>query len=155
MISTFDRVVDGEAEARCEFQDHLLRNVLLDERTGLAEQRHGGPLLLGIAEDADEDAGIPKVSSKLNVVDADEAGVAHGNLAAEGFADSALQKLAYALMSMGRHKDILRRSELGGVLLDQVGLDDITNLKLVEAINANAAFHPGSHFINFVLKAPE
>ena len=99
MISTFDRVVDGEAEARGEFQDHFLRDVLLDERTGLPEQRHGGPLLRGIAKDADEDAGILEVAAKLNVVDADEAGVAHGNFAAESFADSALQKFTTALVS--------------------------------------------------------
>src|SRR5436190_22268941 len=46
-------------------------------------------------------------------------------------------------------------SEFGGNFFDAVALDAVAGLKFVEAVDANAAFHAGANFVDFVLEAAE
>src|SRR5258705_9249576 len=45
------------------------------------------------------------------------------------------------------------RSQLGGDLLGRVSLNDVARLEIVVTIDADAAFHAGPHFVDFVLEA--
>ena len=60
-------------------------------------------LLVGIAQDADKDEGGFQIPGHIHVIDGDEAGLADGDLAPDGFADRALQEFAHALESQRRH----------------------------------------------------
>src|SRR6266487_794905 len=47
------------------------------------------------------------------------------------------------------------RSKFGCDFFDGVTLDDVANLKFVEAVDTNAAFHARTDFVDFVLEAAE
>src|SRR5436190_109989 len=49
----------------------------------------------------------------------------------------------------------LERSQFGGDFLGGVRLDHVADLKLVKAIDANAAIHAGPDFVDFVLEPAE
>src|SRR5439155_21655016 len=46
-------------------------------------------------------------------------------------------------------------SKFSGDFLDAVALDAVADLEFVEAIDANAAFHAGAHFVDFILETAE
>ena len=55
-----------------------------------------------------------------------------------------------------RHTTIpLFESQLLRDLLHRVALDVVADLELAEALDANAAFHAGAHFVDFVLEAAQ
>src|ERR1043166_3055499 len=45
--------------------------------------------------------------------------------------------------------------QFGGELFDGVGLDHVSDLKLVEAVDADAAFHAGANLVDLVLKTAQ
>src|SRR5208337_4902076 len=67
------------------------------------EQLKAALLLVGIAENTDENRRRLEVTSQVHVVDRDQAGFADVKFAADGLADFALQKFAHALESKGCH----------------------------------------------------
>ncbi len=82
------------------------------------EQGEAAPLLVRVAQDADEHDGRMQVSGDINVVHCDQAGVADLELAADDFADFALEQFAHPLKSEGRHWSQLLCYLLHGIALD-------------------------------------
>ena len=62
-------------------------------------------MLLRVAQDADENGGRVQIAGHVDIVDGDEAGLAHLKFPPDSLADFALEQLAHALESNGRHFD--------------------------------------------------
>src|SRR6266481_1678893 len=49
-------------------------------------------------------------------------------------------------------KPFIKKSEFLDDPFDRVALDCVADLKITKTVNANAAFHAGAHFIDFILE---
>src|SRR6266404_6152426 len=90
-IAAHNRVIHQEFECRSIFEYHGASNETLNAFAMACQQAKSAFLLLGRAQDADEDDGRVQIARDINVVHGDQAGLADGELAADSFADLALE----------------------------------------------------------------
>ena len=102
-VAAHDGIVHDEAQRGGVFQDHGLGHESLDAGAMFGEQRQAALLLVGVAEDADEDDGGLQVAGAVHVVDGDQAGLAHVEFAADGLADRALEQFAHSFVAEVGH----------------------------------------------------
>ena len=102
-VATRERVVHLKFESRRVFQGDSLCHQILDADAVLVELGEAELLLFLVAEDADEYRRGFEITRAVHVVDGDEADIAHVELAADGFANGALEQLANSLETKVRH----------------------------------------------------
>src|SRR5208337_1090922 len=102
-VAAHDGIVKGKFQPRRVFQDDGAGDQPLDADTMLIETLKAALLLVGIAENADEDRRGLEVARHVHVVDRNQPALADVAFTADGFADGALQKFAHALESEGWH----------------------------------------------------
>ena len=96
-----------------------------------------------------------EIRGNIDVVDGHDTDVCRMEFPGNDFAESSFQKFTDALESHRRHR--LARSRGGSEFLrdlfDSVGFDDVSDFKILEAGEENAAFHAGTDLADFVLKS--
>ena len=98
-VAAHDGIVEGKFQLRRVFQDDGLADEPLDAHAMLGEQLKAALLLVGIAEDADENGRGLEIAGHVDVVDRNQTAFAHMKFAADGFADFTLQQFTHALES--------------------------------------------------------
>jgi len=98
-VSALHRVIHDEAESWGVFEHDRPPNQALDAFPVLREQRKSAFLLLGPAQNTDENDSRMEVAGNVHVIDRNQAHFANLEFPADGFTDLALQKLADALDS--------------------------------------------------------
>ena len=85
------------------FKTTRLADHALNADAVLVEQLDAALLLVGVAENADEDDGGFEVAGHIHVVDGNQAAFVDVKFAADGLADFALQQFAHPFMSQIVH----------------------------------------------------
>lgn len=96
-VAARHRVVDHEFQSRSVFQNNGASHQALNALTVAREQTEPAFLLLGIAEDADENNCRVQVARDIDVIDRHQPRFIDREFAANDFADLALQEFAHPL----------------------------------------------------------
>ena len=102
-VTARHRVVDHKLQRGGIFQDHRSSHQALNPFAVACEQAQPAFLLLGIAEDTDENNSRVQVARHIDIIDRHQPRLGDREFAANDFADLALEQLAHALESKGRH----------------------------------------------------
>jgi hypothetical protein len=102
-VTSNDRIVDDKLESWCVFEHNGAADEALDALAMAGEHVEPALLLLGIAQDTDEDHRRMQVAGNVNVVDSYQTGLTHRNFTANDFANLPFQEFTHPLESKRGH----------------------------------------------------
>src|SRR5438270_2367118 len=91
-VSAHHRIVHNEFGRRCIFESHGAADQTLDSLTVPGQKVQPTFLLLGVAEDTDEDDGTMKIPGDINIVNGHQASFTDRELTPNDFPNLALEE---------------------------------------------------------------